>query len=251
MALHPSDLTINDRLQPGARGQIFQANQPGYRDGADRVNRTQAHLNVSQHDTPNIKYAWDFRLPVLFKYGFAYGFNQVVVPKGRIMAVDKDLQIRDFEMQKRHNTLTLANGGAPVRIRKASDNYQTFTSAATDIVSPSAQGKAMNHPGKEFTTCAADTYTAECYRAFAPAGTYAHPDTQLDTAGFEINSNTGRVQNKTTKAVADDVRAGNIPVGMLERNEYTRDEDAYNGIAPGPVLTDALVELPWFAYSAA
>ena len=249
MAIQPSDYTINDRLQPGARGQIFQASQPGYRDGADRVNRTQAHLNVSQHDTPNIKYAWDFRLPVLFKYGFAYGFNQVVVPKGRIMAVDKNLQIRDFEMQKRHNVLTLANGGAPVKIREATDKYETFTpSAATDIISPSAQGQPMTHPGKEFTTCAAKTYTADCYRAFAPAGTYAHPDAQLDTAGFEVDAKTGRVVDKVTKANKDNVRAGNVPVGMLERNEYTRDEDAYNGIAPGPVLTDALVELPWFAF---
>ena len=76
MALQPNDYTTNERLQPGARGEVFQANLPGYRDDADRINRTNNFLNTSEHDVPNIKYLFDYRLPTLFKYGFAHGFNQ-------------------------------------------------------------------------------------------------------------------------------------------------------------------------------
>ena len=32
----------------------------------------------------------------------------------------------------------------------------------------------------------------------------------------------------------------------MGRNEYTRDIDAFNGIMPGPIHTDALVDMPWF-----
>ena len=34
---------------------------------------------------------------------------------------------------------------------------------------------------------------------------------------------------------------------MIQRNEYTRDDDAFNGMQPGAVLTDMMVELPLFA----
>ena len=34
---------------------------------------------------------------------------------------------------------------------------------------------------------------------------------------------------------------------MIERNEYTRDNDAFNGMMPGPIITNMLVELPMFA----
>ena len=121
MALHPSDYSAPERLQPGARGEIFQANQPGYRDGADRLNRTNTTLRTSQHDVPNIKFLFDSRLPVLFKYGFAHGFNQIVVPKGRLVASDPHMDLVDFETTKQFNTLTLANGGVPVRIRQTGD----------------------------------------------------------------------------------------------------------------------------------
>ena len=80
MALQPRDYGVQERLQPGARGEIFQANLPGYRDGSDRINRTNNYMNTSEHDVPNIKYQMDYRLPVLFKYGFAHGFNQIVLP---------------------------------------------------------------------------------------------------------------------------------------------------------------------------
>ena len=75
MALQPNSFTGKERLQPGARGETFQANLPGYRDGEDRINRTNNKLNVNAHDVPNIKYMLDSRLPVLFKYGFAFGYN--------------------------------------------------------------------------------------------------------------------------------------------------------------------------------
>ena len=70
MANYPSNFQTKERLQPGGRGEIFQVDIPGYRDGADRINRTNEHINTSAHDVPNIKYLLDNRLPVLFKYGF-------------------------------------------------------------------------------------------------------------------------------------------------------------------------------------
>ena len=41
-------------------------------------------------------------------------------------------------------------------------------------------------------------------------------------------------------------RPANRPIGMIQRNEYTRDNDAYNGMQPGAILTDAMIELPLF-----
>ena len=114
MALQPTRFVGKERLQPGARGEIFQANLPGYRDGADRINRTNTKINVNDHDVPNIKYLLDDRLPVLFKYGYAFGYNQIVVPKGRIMAVDPNTSQLDFDTQKYYNVITLANGGKNV-----------------------------------------------------------------------------------------------------------------------------------------
>ena len=62
MALQPSDYSAPERLQPGARGEIFKANMPGYRDNADRVNRTNSAMHVSDHDVPNIKFLFATRL---------------------------------------------------------------------------------------------------------------------------------------------------------------------------------------------
>lgn len=257
MALAPSDFTINERLQPGARGEIFQANLPGYRDGSDRMNRTNNYMNTSEHDVLNFKYLFDYRLPTLFKYGFAYGFNQIVIPKGRIVAADPHMDLVDFESTKQFNTMTLANGGVPVRLRKDDDVYPTFDNKETAIVSSAAQGKKVNHVGKGWAPLAglAGAYSEKFYRPFAEAqpaegGTatvaFKAPEDQLKDAGYEINAATGKV-SKDGKDV-NDVRPGNQPIGMLARNEYTRDDDAFNGIAPGPVLTDTLAELPWFAY---
>ena len=45
MALQPGTFQKQERLQPGADGSIFQANLPGYRDGEDRIKRTNNKLN--------------------------------------------------------------------------------------------------------------------------------------------------------------------------------------------------------------
>lgn len=248
MAIYPNDFTTQEKLQPGARGEVFQTSLPGYRDNADRVNRTNNNLNTSAHDVPNIKYLFDYRLPTLFKYGFAYGFNQIVIPKGRIVAADPNMDLVDFESQKQFNTLTLANGGVPVRIRAIGDTYNNHSNSATAIVSPAGQNQTVLNIGKEWipVTGFDKTYKETCYRPFKIDGATKGANTQLEDAGYSISTTTGKVTKSNTEV--KNVRPGNIPLGMLQRNEYTRDDDAFNGIAPGPVLTDAMVEFPWFVY---
>lgn len=248
MAIYPNDFTTQEKLQPGARGEVFQTSLPGYRDNADRVNRTNNNLNTSAHDVPNIKYLFDYRLPTLFKYGFAYGFNQIVIPKGRIVAADPNMDLVDFESQKQFNTLTLANGGVPVRIRAIGDKYNNHSNSATAIVSPASQNQTVLNIGKEWIPVSgfSKTYKETCYRPFKIDGATKGANTQLEDAGYSISTTTGKVTKSNTEV--KDVRPGNIPLGMLQRNEYTRDDDAFNGIAPGPVLTDAMVEFPWFVY---
>ena len=266
MALQPTSLNGREVLQPGARGEIFNPSLPGYRDGADRINRTNMTLNVSQHDVPNVKYQFDHRLPVLFKYGFAVGFNQVVVPKGRVVAIDPNMNLIDFDMKVAHNTLTLANGGVPVRVRVAGDKYKNSAGSATALVSAAKQNQAAAGIGKEWTPVVglAAAYSDVSYRPLATfvATVPADGDTpeipahyvfngsaaQLAAAGFSVDATTGKVKVTATGAIVETVRVGNKPIGIIQRNEYTRDDDAYNGMMPGPVLTDALVELPWFSY---
>ena len=187
MALQPTRFVGKERLQPGARGEIFQANLPGYRDGADRINRTNTKINVNDHDVPNIKYLLDDRLPVLFKYGYAFGYNQIVVPKGRIMAVDPNTSQLDFDTQKYYNVITLANGGKNVVL-----------------------------DGKKWVE---------------------------ETGAVTVDPNNGLAIGPDPNKV---YRVANIPIGIIERNEYTRDLDAHNGMIVGPILTDKMIELPWF-----
>ena len=245
MALYPNEYNTQETLQPGARGNIFQSDFPGHREEGDRINRTQIRLNISAHDVPNVKYEFDYRLPVLFRYGWAVGFNQIVIPKGRIVACDPHMDIVNFESKKLFNTMTLANGGVPVRIREAGDTYPTFSGEATDIIKPTAQGNAVQNIGKEWTPLVGmdKAYNKD---AFQPFSDKKSAQEQLTDAGYEVSTETGRIQKDGVEVV--NVRPGNIPLGMLERNEYTRDEDAFNGIMPGPILTDPIVELPWFAY---
>lgn len=257
MALHPSKFNGQEKLQPGARGEIFQVDMPGYRDGADRINRTNNKLNTNAHDVPNIKYEFDRRLPVLFKYGFAYGYNQIVIPKGRLVAADPFMDLVDFDMKKQHNTLTLANGGAPVRLRKTTDTYRDDSGDATALVSSTNQGVSVLMVDKEWIPLIGmdDAYTKLSYRPFQTAN--GGPTAQLTAAGYKVDENTGKVRPMTSAEAADAsvtagadvvVRPGNIPTGILSRNEYTRNDDAFNGIMPGAVMTDAMVEMPWFAY---
>lgn len=188
MALQPHDFSSREVLQPGARGELFRNNGiPGHRTDDGRINRTNNALLVSEHDTLNIKYAIDPRLKPIFRYGWAYGYNQIIMPKGRIVAADPHLTVMDTDTLHYFNAVTLANGGKVVELQ--SDN----TWKAVD-----------------------------------------------DT--FAVNVANGKDTNKP-----DTLRDANIPLGMLGRNEYTRNADAFNGIMPGPIWTDKLVDLPWFA----
>lgn len=256
MALQPTDYTVNERLQPGARGEVFQADLPGYRTVEDRINRTQNKLNVNAHDCLNIKYGFDTTLPVLFRYGFAIGYNQIVIPKGRIVAVDPHKDSVDFESQKQFNTLTLANGGAAVRLRQDGDLYKNG-GGDTALVSSASQGKQLQHVGKGWVPVQGmdKAYTATSYRPFSDnsasatgTATFVSSDKALEDAGFKVDPVTGKVTDKTGKAVLNNVHVGNKPAGIIQRNEYTRDDDAFNGMMPGPVLTDAMIELPWFVF---
>lgn len=254
MALQPKDLNVQERMQPGAHGEKFRADIPGYRNKVDRVNRTNTKLDAGDHDVLNIKYEFDYRLKSLFTNGFAYGYNQIVIPKGRIVAVDPHMDLVDFESHKKFNTLTLANGGVPVRLRKEGDKYPNFGKGATDIVSDEMQGQPMQNIGTEWTPVAGmdKAYDSHCFRGFyaagegGAAGSFVSATKQMADANLTIDAASGRVA--LDGELNDDYRAGNAPLGMIERNEYTRDNDAYNGIMPGAVLTDALVELPFFAF---
>lgn len=248
MALYPNSFYGQFKLQPGARGEKFKTSQPGYRNDEDRINRSNIRLNTNEHDTPNIKYMFDSRLPVLFRYGYAYGFNQMVIPKGRIVAADPYKDTVDFDMQKAHSTLTLANGGAPVRLRKDSDKYKNYTTKKEEkIVSPSAQDAQVGNVGIEWVPIVGMTraYSDYTYRPFKEAG---GPAKQLTDNKLKIDTDKGIVVKDDGTPHEDVVVPGNIPLGMIIRNEYTRDDDAFNGMAPGAVNTDCMVELPWFAY---
>lgn len=256
MAIHPNTFSGRDTLSPGSRGEIFQADLPGYRNQGDRINRTNNKLATSDHDVPNIKYQFDYRLPVLFRYGFAYGYNQIVIPKGRLVAVDPYMDLVDFDMKKQHNTLTIANGGVPVRLRKATDKYPTFGGGGKDIVADEAQGAEVSGIGKEWVPLVGfqNAYTFRTYRPFVDntateegVKAFYGPTVQLEAEDLYIDPETGKVVD-SEGVERRDVRPGNIPIGIMQRNEYTRDDDAYNGMMPGPVLTDKLVELPWFSY---
>jgi len=99
-----------------------------------RVTRTGVRLNTANHDTSNIAYWLDSRLPVAFRYNHAEMYNQVVIPKGRIVAVDPDVRSKDENKNITLNVLTLANGGSPVRLRKAGDVYGAAGVVSTDLV---------------------------------------------------------------------------------------------------------------------
>ena len=251
MALQPNDsFYTKDILQPGAHGEQFVANLPGYRSDEVRINRTNNRLSMTDHDVPPIKYDFDDRMPVLFRYGFAYGFNQIVVPKGRIVAVDPNMSTVDFETKVPHNVLTLANGGVPVRLRTTDDKYKAVANTAADtgksldLVSNEGSEQMVANVEKDWCPLIGmdKAYTAKFFKPFASKTAKE----QLEDEGYAVNVSTGRVEKDGV--VANDVRVGNIPIGMIERNEYTRDIDAYNGIMPGPIRTDAMVEMPWFAY---
>ena len=254
MALQPKDLSVQERMQPGAYGEKFKVDMPGYRNSVARVNRTNNKLDTGDHDVLNQKYEMDYRLKPLFTYGFGYGFNQFVIPKGRIVAVDPHMDLPDSESHKIFNTLTMANGGVPVRLRKHGDKYPEFGKGATDIVSDEMQGQPLQNIGCEWTPVVGmdKAYDKHCYRPFyaagkdGEAGSFVSATVQMADAKLTIDAESGRLA--LDGDLTDEYRPGNVPIGMIDRNEYTRDNDAYNGMMPGAVLTDALVELPFFAF---
>lgn len=250
MAIYPKDMYLRETLQPGADGSKFQVNMPGYRNEEDRINRTQNRFNAGRHDVPNIKYELDKRLKVLFRYGYAFGYNQMVIPKGRVVAVDPFMNHIDFDVQKKYNVITLANGGVPVKLREDGDVYGKTTGAAakpTDIISEDKQEQQLPNVGSEWTPIEKGGYTERTLRGFYVGDTtkaFKGPVAQLGE--YKVDPATGAVVD--AQGIEQDVRPANVPIGILEKNQYTTDEDALNGMMPGPIRTDALVELPWFSH---
>ena len=199
MALQPKNFTSQEMLQPGARGEMFVNNDfPGYRGQGDRINRTNNQMDISAHDVLNNKHGLDPRLPSIFRYGWAYGYNQIVIPKGRLVAADPFLMVLDTETMHFFNAITIANGGKDVIL--------------------DADGKS--------------------WRALEGGdGTVSKEAADLSETGGFLKLNGKKANN---------VRPANVPLGVLERNEYTRSVDAYNGIMVAPIHTDCLIELPLF-----
>ena len=209
----PSNARSKMRLQPGARGEAFQTDIPGYRNQGERRNRTNNHLGTSDHDVLNIKYDMDRRLPVLFRHGYAVGYNQLVATKGRVMGIDPYMNQLDFDTHKALNVLTLANGGCIVKLRD----------------SDKKQWEPVNGQYKE---------------SEAGEKIYVSSLSTADTSNITVDPKTGKLV--VNGVVTDEYRPANKPAGILERNEYTRDDNALNGMQPGAVLTDAMIELPYF-----
>lgn len=213
MALLPYTNQGKDTLQPGARGETFRSNLPGYRGDEDRINRSNMNLSTSEHDVPNIKWELDRRLPVLFRYGYAIGYNQLVLPKGRLVAVDPHMNQLDFDTHKSYNVLTIANGGSIVSLKADKKTWEPVS-------------------GK---------YVA------AAGGEQVYVSNSVDISALNITTDaaTGKIAVAGVSTI--DYRPANKTIGIIQRNEYTRDDDAFNGMQPGAVLTDALVDLPLFA----
>lgn len=225
MAVMPYTKTSQDMLQPGARGEMFINNSiPGHRHDEQRINRSNNNLNINDHDVLNFKYGLDPRLPSQFRYGWAYGYNRIVIPKGRIVAADPHLMVMDTDTTHYFNAITIANGGKAVRLAQAKD-FQV--------------GGAL----EKYAKLAGQLEG----RVWVPIKV----GEGLDADGTTLNQDETFLKNNGGYIGIDgvkrtDCRPANVPVGILERNEYTRDADAFNGITFGPIRTDALVELPWF-----
>lgn len=250
MALYPSTFETKFKLQPGAHGEQFTVDMPGYRDGATRINRTNNTLNVTPHEALSQKYLFDKRLRPLFKYGYAVGYNNMVITKGRIVAADPYMDMTDFRSKRGFNTLTLANGGAAVKIRENTDTYPNNSLISDEAKGNKAHGVGLGWAPVEGLAAA---YADGFYRACAHSGAK-----QLKDAGMGIDPKGGKVVLNAEFAtdgtvvacdVTDEVRAANVPLGMLERNEYTKfNNDTMDGMQAGPIITDAIVELPYFAF---
>lgn len=251
MALFPETFETKMRMAPGGNGEYFVADAPGYRAGELRINRTNNRLNITPHEALSQKYLLDTRLKPLFRYGWAIGYNYMVVTKGRVVAADPYRNAVDWTSDKMFNTLTLANGGVPVKVRSDADTYPS-TGAA---VSAGALGHKAALTGLEWApVMGLDKAYADTYFR----GLEKTASAQMTDAKLGIDKTTGNIlENVTVEqdgtvsggAVTKAVRPANKPLGMIQRNEYTRfDNDSMDGMQPGPILTDAIVELPYFAF---
>ena len=216
MALMPYTNMSQDFMQPGANGAMFiNDGIPGHRHDGQRINRSNTQLNINDHDVLNFKYGLDPRLPDQFRYGWAYGFNAMVIPKGRLVAADPYLLVMDTDTSHYLNAITIANGGKNVRLAQPADFE--------------AGGCLENFVGVS---------------QFLIGKIWVELEEELNEDEEFLKANGGNVG--VGGVPRRDVRPANVPIGMIERNEYTRFADAFNGMTFGPIRTDPLVELPWF-----
>lgn len=231
MANFPNTFTGKDILQPGSRGQVINPNLPGYRSGEDRITRTQTNLPVNLHDVPNIKWELDKRLPGLFKYGYSYGYQNITIPKGRLVALDANINQMSFDDKKAHNVLTLANGGNWTARNTEGTNQCACENGHT--------APCTGYNGKEWVEISG----SESLLSKEPIHLSSHMiDSLFTVVVAEDGTTTATKDGKTITVVTP-----NVPVGMIQKNQHTVDDNAFNGYMPGPVLTDAMVELPFFA----
>jgi len=176
-----------NRFTTGSNGKVFKGlGFKAFNNEERRVTRTQVRLNTANHDTSNVSYWLDSRLPVAFRYNYAEMYNQLVIPKGRIVAVDPDVKSAKENPEIFLNVLTLANGGSPVRLRKAGDTYN----AATGLVSPVGVGQPLENIDVEWTPVNAAAYTADFYQPFVGG---KGPRALATDAGLEKDKVTGAV----------------------------------------------------------
>lgn len=83
--------------------------------------RTQTNLIKDEGDAPSGRKAVDPRLKRKFKFHFGGQSGWVVIPKGRIVAIDPEYERKSFDDGMYYNVITLANGGQEV-VEKIDEN---------------------------------------------------------------------------------------------------------------------------------
>ena len=246
MAHYPEYNETQLKGMPGMHGEKFTANIPGYRAGEERINRTNNRLSIGPHEALNQKYLMDDRLKVLFAYGWAVGYNKMVMTKGRIVSADPYRDKIDWTSDKQFNILTLANGGVPVKVREASDLYP----ASGPAVNPLVYGQPAFCRDIEWAPVIGidEAYKDGYFNALKDGAAK-----QMENAGLTVDTDSlgdhGTGKLKKDGEITDNYRPANKPLGMIERNEYTRfNDDSMDGMIAGPIITDAIVELPYFAF---
>lgn len=127
------------------------------------------------------------------------------------------MMVMDTDTMHYHNAVTIANGGQAVRLAQTKD-FQAGGALAD------CADQAQFLEGRIWVALEEGTEVNETDEFLSKSGGYVGVD----------------------GTVRKDVRPANVPLGVLERNEYTRDKDAFNGIKFGPIRTDASIQLPWF-----